>query len=92
MSRRLEPAEVTIYAAIELPKALDTADALVEAVLGRLIFLPDLAPLPLVDPTEAARYLGIRRHSLACYRSLGEGPPYYKSGRWIRYEETDLRR
>ncbi|MBX3565214.1 MAG: hypothetical protein KF730_11650 [Sphingomonas sp.] len=34
MSRRLEPAEVPIYTAIELPKALDTADALGEAGLA----------------------------------------------------------
>lgn len=61
------------------------------AALGRLSFLADLQPLPLVDPTQAAEFLGVRRHTLACYRSLGEGPPYYKFGRWIRYARSDLR-
>lgn len=63
---------------------------LVPATLGPLRFLANLAPLPLVDPTEAARCLDIERHSLACYRSLGEGPAYYKFGRWIRYARIDL--
>jgi hypothetical protein len=58
--------------------------------LGPLTFLADLDPLPLVEPTEAARFLGIERHSLACYRSLDDGPPYYKFGRWIRYARADL--
>jgi hypothetical protein len=62
------------------------------AALGRIEFLNDLDPLPLIDPTEAARYLGVRRHTLACYRSLGEGPPYFKFGRWIRYAKPDLQR
>lgn len=59
--------------------------------MGPLTLLADLAPLPLVDPTKAARFLSVERHSLACYRSLGEGPPYYKFGRWIRYAWADLR-
>lgn len=61
------------------------------AASGRVRFLTTLDPLPLVDPTEAAHILGLRRHSLACYRSLGSGPPYYKFGRWIRYARSDLR-
>ena len=62
------------------------------ARLGPLTFLADLAPLPLVDPTAAATFLDVERHTLACYRSLGEGPAYYKFGRWIRYAQADLRR
>ena len=61
------------------------------AASGRVRFLATLDPLPLLDPTEAAHFLGLRRHSLACYRSLGSGPPYYKFGRWIRYARSDLR-
>lgn len=57
---------------------------------GRIEFLTELDPLPLIDPTAAAQYLGVRRHTLACYRSLGEGPAYYKFGRWIRYSKADL--
>ena len=60
------------------------------ATLGRLTFLSQLAPLPLVDPTTAAQFLKVRRHTLACYRSLGDGPAYYKFGRWIRYALADL--
>jgi hypothetical protein len=47
-------------------------------------------PLPLIDPSAAARFLGLKRHTLACYRSLGEGPAYYRFGRWIRYASADL--
>jgi hypothetical protein len=47
-------------------------------------------PLPLVDPTAAAKFLGVARHSLACYRNCGGGPAYYKFGRWIRYSLDDL--
>lgn len=58
----------------------------------RLVFVDTLEPLPLADPTEAARFLRLRRHTLACYRNLGSGPPYYKFGRWVRYAWTDLQR
>jgi hypothetical protein len=57
----------------------------------RMVFLDTLEPLPLVDPTQAARFLGLKRHTLACYRNLGGGPAYYKFGRWIRYAWADLR-
>jgi hypothetical protein len=46
------------------------------AELGPLVFMAELEPLPLADPTAAARFLGIGRHTLACYRSLGDGPAY----------------
>jgi hypothetical protein len=58
--------------------------------LGPLTFLSDVEPLPLVDPTGAAQFLNLERHSLACYRSLDVGPPFYKFGRWIRYATADL--
>lgn len=58
---------------------------------GSPTFLGTAEPLPLVDPTEAAALLGVERHTLACYRNLRNGPPYYKFGRWIRYLKTDLR-
>ena len=65
--------------------------ALVPNELGPLRFVTDFEPLPLVGPTEAARFLNVARHTLACYRCLGDGPPYYKFGRWIRYAREDLR-
>jgi hypothetical protein len=56
----------------------------------RIMFVRSLEPLPLIDPTAAARMLNLRRHTLACYRCLEEGPAYYKFGRWIRYALADL--
>lgn len=64
----------------------------VPGTFARIRFLNTLDPLPLVDPTDAARFLNVKRHTLACYRSLGEGPCYYKFGRWIRYAWADLLR
>lgn len=58
---------------------------------ARIVFLDALAPLPLADPTQAARFLNVRRHTLACYRDLSTGPVHYKLGRWIRYAWADLR-
>ena len=61
------------------------------AAPGRLTFLREVEPLPLADPKNAARFLRIERHTLACYRSLAKGPPYDKFGRSVRYAWTDLR-
>jgi len=55
-----------------------------------LIFGGSVDPLPFIDPTAAAERLGLKRHTLACYRSLGEGPSYYEFGRAIRYTNADL--
>jgi len=55
-----------------------------------VLFVDAVEPLRLLDPTAAARLLKLKRHTLACYRNLGEGPAYYKFGRWIRYTEADL--
>jgi predicted DNA-binding transcriptional regulator AlpA len=37
-----------------------------------------------------AGYLGISRHTLACWRSRGEGPPFCKIGGSVRYRVADL--
>jgi helix-turn-helix protein len=66
------------------------APLLAPVAASRLLFLDELPPLPLCDPTEAARLLRVQRHTLACYRNLGCGPAYYKFGRWIRYAQDDL--
>jgi len=55
-----------------------------------IVFGVSVDPLPLVDPTVAARRLGLKRHTLACYRNLGDGPAYYRFGRAIRYALADL--
>lgn len=57
---------------------------------GGIVFGMTVEPLPLIDPTAAATLVGLKRHTLACYRNLGDGPPYYKFGRAIRYRPADL--
>jgi len=57
---------------------------------GGIVFGTTVEPLPLIDPTAAAALVGLKRHTLACYRNLGDGPPYYKFGRAIRYTAADL--
>jgi hypothetical protein len=59
--------------------------------LSRAVFIDEVEPLLLVGPTAAAKFLTIKRHTLACYRHAGGGPPYFKFGRWIRYSVDDLR-
>jgi len=61
-----------------------------DSVTGGIVFGASVDPLPLVDPTVAAVRLGLKRHTLACYRNLGDGPAYYRFGRAIRYAPTDL--
>lgn len=53
-------------------------------------FATDITPLPLIGPLAAAKRLQIAPHSLACYRSLGRGPAYYKFGRSVFYLTDDL--
>jgi predicted DNA-binding transcriptional regulator AlpA len=40
--------------------------------------------------TEAAEMLGLHPQTLRNRRSKGEGPPYYKIGRSVRYWSEDL--
>ena len=59
--------------------------------LSRALFVEEVEPMLLVGPTAAAEFLTITRHTLACYRCSGGGPPYFKFGRWIRYSVDDLK-
>lgn len=50
----------------------------------------------ILDETEAARFLGgdanpISTRTLQRMRLAGDGPPYLKLGRLVRYRESDLR-
>ena len=45
----------------------------------------------LLTPTEAANFLRLSLSWLAKGRMRGDGPPYIKLGRSIRYSETALR-
>ncbi|MAW80407.1 MAG: hypothetical protein CMI63_09220 [Parvularcula sp.] len=39
---------------------------------------------------EAAQYLGLKAATLNKWRVYGEGPPFIKVGRLVRYRRTDL--
>lgn len=44
-----------------------------------------------VDARDAARIVGLSRATLATLRSKGDGPPYIRINRAIRYRVKDLR-
>jgi excisionase family DNA binding protein len=49
-----------------------------------------VAPLNLLSPKEAAKLLKVSTSWLAKARMSGDGPPYIRIGRSIRYSETAL--
>jgi hypothetical protein len=51
---------------------------------------PLVKPERLLTPKDAADYLRLSPSWLAKSRMRGDGPPYVKLGRSIRYRETDL--
>ena len=44
----------------------------------------------LLDSDGAATYLHLARQTLAKMRVTGTGPPYYKVGRRVLYDRTEL--
>lgn len=50
------------------------------------------ADSPLKTTAEAAVYLDLAPQTLVNWRSLGEGPPYVKLGRRVRYDVRKLDR
>jgi len=44
----------------------------------------------LFKPIEAAHFLGLSQSWLAKLRLSGDGPPYMKVGRQVRYSRADL--
>lgn len=46
--------------------------------------------IKLVTTTEAAEVLGVKTNTLEGWRVRGEGPPYRKIGRLVKYVESDL--
>lgn len=46
--------------------------------------------LSLLLPKEAARRLGLSPSTLAKMRVRGDGPPFVKLGRSVRYDPSDL--
>ena len=51
---------------------------------------PAASPLNLLSPKEAARLLKVSLSWLAKARMQGDGPPYIRIGRSIRYSEAAL--
>ncbi len=45
---------------------------------------------PLLTPHDAAQFLALSRSWLAKLRLTGDGPPYVKLGRQVRYRLSDL--
>lgn len=44
----------------------------------------------LMTPDEAAAYMSVAAKTLANWRYIGIGPPYYKIGAGVRYRRSDL--
>lgn len=45
----------------------------------------------LLDPLEAAEFLGVQKNLLRDWRAAGKGPNYVRFGhRTVRYDKTDL--
>ena len=44
----------------------------------------------MLDPVEAAEFLGVSTVTLSRWRSNGTGPDYYKNGSTIRYNKRNL--
>ncbi|MGV3707374.1 MAG: helix-turn-helix transcriptional regulator [Gemmatimonas sp.] len=44
----------------------------------------------LLDVVQAAHYLGLGRRTLENWRCRGDGPPFLKIGRTVRYCPADL--
>lgn len=50
----------------------------------------DLAKKDRLNNQEAAQYLGLKAATLNKWRVYGEGPPFIKVGRLVRYRRSDL--
>lgn len=51
---------------------------------------PDLTKKDRLNNKEAAQYLGLKAATLNKWRVYGEGPPFIKVGRLVRYRRSDL--
>jgi predicted DNA-binding transcriptional regulator AlpA len=45
----------------------------------------------LITPAETAVETDLSQHTLAIYRCRGNGPPYYKVGKFVRYDREEVR-
>ena len=51
---------------------------------------PRLSPDRLLTVRQTAEKLNLQPHTLNVWRCEGQGPPYHKIGRSIRYRASDL--
>jgi excisionase family DNA binding protein len=51
---------------------------------------PPGAPAVWLSTAEAAQLLGVSKKHLEALRARGEGPPFMRVGRAVRYKSTDL--
>lgn len=49
-------------------------------------------PVPLIETENAARLMGFHPNTLVKMRMRGDGPPFVRVGRGIRYRQRDLER
>jgi len=59
-------------------------------ILTRSVLVNEAGPIRFVDTEAAAKYLALDSYTLECYRSLDNGPAFYKFGRYVRYAVSDL--
>lgn len=45
-----------------------------------------------LDTVQAAKRLGLKKSTLDTWRCRGDGPPFVKMGRAVRYRTADLER
>ena len=45
---------------------------------------------PLLDTDRAARYLAVQKKTMCNWRTRGDGPPFLRIGRSVRYSPADL--
>lgn len=50
----------------------------------------DLKPTDFLDRKQAAEYLGVKFNTLTSWVSQKKGPPFYKTGKAVRYKVEDL--
>lgn len=53
-------------------------------------FQEKVGPAPLLNEKAVAHFLDVTIRALQRWRSVGEGPPYVKIGRCVRYRPEDL--
>lgn len=51
----------------------------------------DARKSPFLTTEQAADYIGLKRRTLEKMRVTGDGPPYRKHGRYVRYHIDELK-